>query len=209
MHQAGVPEDQVKEIEHTARKLMERNLISTEYARNRILPYLQSIVSLEQIGEYYEAHKNEFLTVDKVHLQDVFIAVGAKHPTLADARRFATELVAKCRTADDFTKLLEFDDGDSKFRGGDGLGRLRGEIKPAELEPHLFEMKDGQIGPVVELATGVHIFRLLKREYAGQKPLDDNTQKEIRRKLENQIAEREYKRIVRELRGRSVVRIEK
>lgn len=209
MRSGGVDEAQIKDIEHVARKLLERNLISTEYARNRILPYLQSRVSLEEVREYYEAHKNEFQALDKVKWQDVFIAVGPKHPTLADARKFAEQLIAKCRTADDFTKLVEFDDGDSKFRGGEGLGQRKGEIKPPELEPYLFQMKEGQIGPVVELATGVHVFRLLEREHAGQMPLDEKTQKAIRRKLENQIADREYKRIVRELRSRSVVRVER
>lgn len=209
MRNAGVTDEQIKEVEHVARKLMERNLIATEYARNRILPYLQSVVSLEEVREYYETHKNEFQSVDKVQWQDVFIAVGPKHPTVADAKRFAQQLIAKCRTPDDFAKLVEFDDGDSKFRGGEGLGRRRGEIKPPELEPYLFQMKDGQIGPVVELPTGVHVFRLLKRDYAGQVPLDDATQRSIRKKLEGQIAEREYQRIVRELRGRSVIRVER
>jgi parvulin-like peptidyl-prolyl isomerase len=147
--------------------------------------------------------------VDRVKWQNVFVAVGPKHPTPADARRFAEELIAKCRTHDDFAKLVEYDDGDSKFRGGEGFGQRKGEIKPAELESYLFKMKDGQIGPPVELATGVHIFRLLKREHAGQVPLDEKTQKSIRKKLEGQIADREYKRVVRELRSRAVVRIER
>jgi foldase protein PrsA len=207
MRDAGIPEDHIKEIEHIARRMMERGLISTEYARNIIIPYVQQQVTLEQIQAYYDAHKNEFQTVDKVQWQDVFIATGPKYPTTADAKRFAEDLIAKCRTPEDFTKLLAYDDGDSKFRGGAGFGEKRGEIRPPELEPYLFELKDGQIGPVVELSTGVHVFRLVKREYAGQLPMNDQTQKTIRKKLEGQIAEREYKQLVRDLRSRSVVRI--
>jgi peptidyl-prolyl cis-trans isomerase SurA len=209
MRQGGVTEVEIKEIEHTARRLMERNLISTEYARSHILSYVQQRVTLEEIREYYEAHKNEFQTVDKVKWQDVFIAVGAKHPTVADAKRFAEGLVERCATPDDFAKLSEFDEGDSKFRGGEGLGQRRGEIKPPEVEPILFELKEGQVGPVVELPTGVHIIRVLSRENAGQIPLNDQTQKAIRKKLETQIAEREYKRLVRDLRSRSVWRVER
>src|SRR5439155_24113144 len=140
---------------------------------------------------------------DKVQWQDVFIAVGPKYPTPADAKRFAEDLIARCRTAEDFAKVLTYDEGDSKFRGGEGLGQRRGEIRPPELEPTLFQLKDGQIGPVFELPTGVHIYRLVKREYAGQLPLNDATQKAIRRKLENQVAEREIRQLVRELRDRS------
>jgi len=104
--------------------------------------------------------------------QDVFIAVGPKYPTPADAKRFAEDLIARCRTAEDFAKVLAYDDGDSKFRGGEGLGQRRGEIRPPELEPMLFQMREGQIGPVFELPTGVHVFRVMKREYAGQMPAE-------------------------------------
>ena len=40
-------------------------------------------------------------------------------------------------------------------------------------------------------------------------PLNDETQKIIRKKLENEVADREYRRIIRELRQRAVIRIEK
>ena len=208
MREGGVPEEQIKELEPVARRMLERSLIATEYARNRIMPQIKGVVNLETIQEYYEAHKNEFQTVDKVKWQNVFIAVGPKHQTLADARRFAEGLLGRCQNPADFEKLMEYDEGDSKLRGGEGFGQRKGEIRPAEVEEILFRLKDGEIGPVVEIPTGVHLMRLVKREYAGQLPLDDATQKLIRRKLENQLAEREYKRIVRELKSRAVWQIE-
>jgi hypothetical protein len=207
MRDAGVPEEYIRATEHVTRRILERSSIAREYASSHIMGHIQQQVTLEVIQDYYEAHKNEFQTVDKVHWQDVFIAVGPKHPTLAETRRFAQDLIGKCRTPEDFAKLLGYDDGDSKFRGGEGFGQQRSEIRPPELAPHLFEMKEGQIGPVVDLQTGVHIFCLTKREYAGQLPLNDKVQREIRRKLENQVAEREYKELVRMLRARSIIRI--
>ncbi len=115
--------------------------------------------------------------------------------------------------------ILAIDEGDSKFRGGEGFGQrlytfnpktekyeLPGEIRPPELAPYLTQLREGQIGPVVEFTTGVHVFRVLKREYAGQLPLNDQVQKQIRRKLENDIADREVRQLVRDLRARSVVR---
>src|SRR5207302_6757377 len=136
--------------------------------------------------------------------QDLFIAVGPKHTTLADARRFGEELVARLRRGEDFTKLTEFDDGDSRYRNGDGYGQRRGEIKPPELEPHLFRMRDGDIGPVVELTTGIHVFRLVQREQAGQMPFSDTVQATIRGKLKSEIANREYKRILSDLRSKAI-----
>lgn len=200
-----VSDAELKEFEITMRRHMERSFVSMEYARSRIYPIMSSRIGPEEIREYYDTHKNEFQKVDRVEWQDIFIAVGPKLPTPADARRFAEDLIAQCRTADDFAKLLRFDDGDSKFRNGLGMGTRRGEIRPAEVEDALFRLKEGQIGPVVELSTGAHIIRVLKREYAGPIPLNEATQNQIRGKLRSLLADRMYRSIVRELMARAVI----
>jgi hypothetical protein len=68
-------------------------------------------------------------------------------------------------------------------------------------------MKDGDVGPAVRLPSGVHIFRLTKREYAGAVPFNEEVQKTIRRKLSNEIAAREEKRVIQELKARAVIEI--
>jgi len=188
------------------RKQFTRNFISMEYMKSRIFPYTDAVGHLEA-EDYYKQHLNEFQIVDNVKWQDLFIAIGPKHRTMADVRRFADQLVARLKQKEDFKKLVEYDDGDSRYRNGDGYGQRRGEIKPAELEPYLFRMKDGDIGPIVELSTGVHVFRLVKREYAGQLPFDQKVQLTIVNKLKNEIANREYKRILNELRGKAIIEI--
>ncbi len=202
-------EEQIKEVEHILRKQTERNLISGEYMRSRALPPAESAANSRMVEEYYRTHLNEFQRLDTVKWQDVFIAVGPKHPTVAAAKRFAEDLVAQCRTNEDFARLIQLDDGDSKFRNGEGLGAHRGEIKPAELEETLFRLKEGQIGPVIELSTGVHMVRLLKREFAGQIPLDEKLQKSIKNKIKSEVYEREFKRIMRELKSRATIEIER
>ena len=102
---------------------------------------------------------------------------------------------------------MVYNEGDSRGRKGEGLGNLKGQIFPAELEPVVFSLKQDEIGPVVVFPSGVHLIRVVKREYAGQMPLDEPTQTAIKNKLENLLTEREYRRLVRELRGRSVVKI--
>jgi parvulin-like peptidyl-prolyl isomerase len=208
MRAAKVTEAQIREIEPTARRMLERSLISTEYARSRIKPSLDAI-GMRDIREHYETHLNEFMTVDKVVWQDIFIPVGPNLPTVDAAKRFAEEMINKCRNGDDFNRLMVYNEGDSKLRGGTGLGQRRGEIRPPELEDALFKLREGEIGPVVPFSTGVHLIRVTKREYAGQMPLDDHVQKSVRKILEGQLADREYRRIVRELRTRAVVRMER
>jgi hypothetical protein len=205
---AKMPEEQIREIEPTARRLLERSLISGEYARSRIKPGLDSVCNFTTISEYYETHKNEFQTVDKVVWQDIFIPAGPNQ-TVEDVRRFAEELINTCLKPGDFDRLMVYNKGDSELRGGEGIGQRRGEIRPVELEEPLFKLAPGQIGPVIPFATGVHLIRVTQRDNAGQLPLDETVQKAIRKKLEGQLFEREYRRIVRELRSRAVVRLER
>ncbi|MCC6417889.1 MAG: peptidyl-prolyl cis-trans isomerase [Gemmataceae bacterium] len=198
-----------KDTVEMLRRQEERTFIATEYIRSRIHPRLQQ-VGHREVYAYYLEHQNEFRTVDRVRWQDIFIAVGGTHATTADARRSAEEIVDRTRRGEPFEKFLPLDEGTSwkSPRKGEGEGQRRGEIKPAVLEPHLFQMQDGQIGPVVDVGTGFHVFKLLSREHAGQLPFSDKVQLAIATKLKNETAEREYKRIVKELRERAVIEVE-
>ncbi len=208
MRRADVTEEQIRELEPVARRMLERSLISTEYARSRIRPIVESRIGLMEIREYYEARKKEFIVEDRIVWEDVFIPLSPEQPTIEEARRLAEDLISKIRNPDDFLKLMKHNKGDSALRNGEGLGQKRGEIRPMELEEHLFRLEAGEIGPVVAFATGVHVFRVTKKDKAGLLPLNDETQKIIRKKLESEVADREYRRIIRELRQRAVWRIE-
>jgi parvulin-like peptidyl-prolyl isomerase len=159
------------------------------------------------VQDYYNAHPEEFKTEDAVTWLDVFIPVGGKHATLAEVRRFGEELLARCKQPGDFRQLLAFNEGPSKLTQGEGLGRKRGEIQPREVEDVLFRLKPGQIGPVIELPTGVHLVQVLQRDNAGMLPFTDQVQKKIRKKLEALHTEQEVRRLVQDLRSRAVVEI--
>lgn len=187
------------------RRQRERDFMSMEYMRSRIFPIVDRI-GHEQIRAYYDEHPAEFQLEDKIQWQDIFID-ASKYADRAAARRFAEQIATRVRAGEDFARLAQYDNGDSSYRNGEGYGQRRGEIKPSEAEPVLFQLRDGEVGPVVELATGFHIVRLVKRQHAGQQPFDEKTQTEIRKKLNNQVADREYKRIVAELKRKASIEI--
>src|SRR4029077_2587769 len=123
--------------------------------------------------------------------QDLFVDAG-RFSTRGEARAFAQRLAAGARAGGEFAgRAKHHDNGDSPYRGGDGNGRRRGEIRPIEAEPILFQMRDGEIGPILETTNGFHVVRLIKRDYQGVMPFDDKTQAAIRRKLQNETFERE------------------
>lgn len=184
----------------------ERQFLTMEYMRNRIFPQIERL-GHQQIRDYYDQHPGEFQIDDRVKWQDIFIN-SAKHPNREAARRFAEEIARAAQNGDDFVRLCQqYDDGDSAGRKGDGYGQKRGEIRPLEVEEHLFAMREGETGPIVEMATGFHVIRLVEREHAGMQPFDEKAQALIKKKLQGIIMEREYKRIVNEMKRRAVIHV--
>ena len=107
---------------------------------------------------------------------------------------------------EDFAALVKaFDHGDSSLRGGIGLGEKKGEIQPAIAENVVFSLKAGEVGPVIDMGFGFHVVKVIERDYAGLEPLDEKCQAKIKKMLGNQIAEREYKRIVSDLKRTATI----
>lgn len=189
------------------RRQFERNFMSMEYLRARIFPIVQGSVGHQQIVDFYEQHAAEFEVPDSVDWQDIFVN-ASKFATRAEAHHFAVQLATRAQQGEDFARLAEqFDHGDSADRHGAGIGHRHGEIRPGELEPVLFNLKDGEVGPIVEIGTGFHVVRVVKRYHAGRKPLDDKTQSEIRKKLQYEVLDRETRRLVSELRRKASIEV--
>ena len=153
------------------RRQIKREFMAREYMRNLIFPAIDSGIGLPQIREYYLQHLDEFHQDDRVEWQDIFID-QSKYASREEASRAAQTVAGLARSGQDFVRLAtQYDKDNSGFGKAEGLGQRRGEIRPLECESYLFQMKPGEVGPVVELPTGFHVFRLVKRDFAGQTPL--------------------------------------
>jgi peptidyl-prolyl cis-trans isomerase SurA len=185
------------------RRLWERNFMYMEYLRSRVHSQIDGIAP-KQILDYYEKHPEEFHRLDAVKWQDLFVA-SDKYATPGDAHRFAEQLAERARGGEDFAKLAEqYDNGDSAFRHGEGIGAKRGEIRPPEVEITLFQLKEGETA-VIELPKGFHVVRIVQRDYDGLSPFDEKAQKQIKEKLTNEIAQVEMKQIVSKLKHAAVI----
>ncbi len=184
----------------------ERNIMALEFMKNVIVPKLDSI-GREDLENYYKQHPEEFRVPDSVTWKDIFID-ASRFPNRDAAQQFAESLVVRARNGEDFAKLVkEFDQGDSSYRNGDGFGKRRGEIRPVEAEPVLFQMKSGDIGPIIALGTGFHVVKVTTREYDGLKPFNEKTQTEIRYKLQGNTWELEYKKEITDLKRKSTIEV--
>lgn len=187
------------------RRQYERNYMKMEYLRGRIGD-LANRIGHPQIEEYYTEHPEDFKIDDGVAWQDLFVDAG-RHPNREAARRYAEAIAEKGRAGskEDFGKLVnEYDNGDSKLRQGAGEGKRRGEISPREAEEALFSLKDGEVR-VVEMSSGFHVIRLVKRDYAGLMPFDEKVQRAIADRLKGEIFQREAKRIIADLRHDAII----
>lgn len=174
------------------RRQIERTFMMQTFLRQKLEPYLEK-VGLAELREYYAAHPDEFKSEDKVKWQDLFV-LAERFNSRAEAKQYADHMAARAARGEDFAKLAgEYSMGDSKFRNGAGVGEKPGEVFPQDLEPTVLALKQGQV-TVRETETGYHVVRVAERAYAGVKPYDDKLQADIRRRLQNQIYEREVRR---------------
>ncbi len=187
----------------------EKDTVARVYLQARVYPPIVdgTAIGRQHIYDYYQQHENEFQNEDGVQWQDIFIDAG-RFPNRPAAAALAGQIAARARAGADFMALVkQHDQGDSSYRNGEGEGRRRGEIRPPELEPILFQLREGDIGPVVETPNGYHVFRLVKRDYAGRRKLDDKLQGEIRRKLQNEMITRESRRFVESLKNKASIEL--
>jgi hypothetical protein len=199
-------QDQGMPVEMIRRQWV-RNFIAMEYMRSLIQPKLEKIGHLDVV-DYFNKYSQDFQVEDSVVWQDIFILKANHNGDAAAARRFAESLVARVRKGEDFAKLAnEFDNGDSKIRNNEGIGRKKGEILPVEVEPIVFGLKEKEIGPLIESEAGFHIVRVAKRTYAGTMPLDNEVQKQIKDKLRGKIFEKEMKQIIVGLKAKAIIEI--
>jgi parvulin-like peptidyl-prolyl isomerase len=186
------------------RRQSERNFIAMQYMQTRILPNLDRI-GHKQIRDYYESHPEEFQIQDSVEWKDIFISYR-NSKSHEEAREIAQKVAERAKKGEDFAKLSkEYCHGDGAFRNAEGIGRKKGEIKPVQVEKYLFELKDGEVGPLVELPTGVHVIMLVKREYAGIKIFDEKVQKQVRDRLRNEAGQYEMKRMLSDMKRQAVI----
>ncbi len=178
------------------KRINRRVTLAQQFLQSNVMGKVDDRCGHQELYDYYKAHPEEFQRADSVQWQDIFID-AAKYPDRQAAYRQAEDLVGRARAGDgnDFVRLCEqYDNGLAKTKKGAGLGTRREDITPPEAAAVLFEMRDGDVGPIVTVPAGFHVIRLVKRTHAGLAPFNEETQKVIKEKLRNEYFAVESKR---------------
>ena len=178
------------------RRALERQMMSQQYVYSIMKETgKQRTPGFAEVRAYYSEHAEEFKVEDRVRWQDLFISYN-KYPRREDARARAEQALQLARAGADFVALIKTEEGNPKGRQSwDGIG-TRWQNIPADVAPTVFALRPGQIGGLVETQAGLHIVKVLEREYAGVRPLDEKVQQECISKIKRQLNEREYKKLI-------------
>jgi parvulin-like peptidyl-prolyl isomerase len=171
--------------------------------------------SLAEIQDYYEAHPNDYRTPDRVKWLHIFIAFGIPPNQSAAAARMAA-IQKRIAAGEDFAALSQkFDEGLAARQKGFGTGERRTGseskkedwIQPPDIESTVWALKPGEVSAVIQSPTGYHLVKVVEREYAGMRPLDQKLQGEIRNKINEALYIADEAKLVKDLWRRGVVQV--
>ncbi len=154
----GLEEDE--EVLEQIRKITEQILVQVLIERE-ILDKVK--VSDEEIAEYYEENKNDFIEKEQVHIGNI----------LVETEEEAQDILEQLKAGGDFSEIAkEKSIGPSAAQGGD-LGYLTKGTIVSEIEDVVFALEVGKISDVIQTEFGFHILKLLDKKPEIIKPIEE------------------------------------
>ncbi len=131
----------------------------------------------EEVKEYYELHKREFLRPERVRVSQILLKTEGK----------AVEILERVKSADGetFREIAREESSGVEASKGGEMGLFEMGQLPYEMEKVVFSLKAGEISPVVQSSYGYHIFRLDEKLEPELVP-KDSAFSEIKIKIFNQ-----------------------
>ncbi len=181
---------------------LERIELINEQVKSKI------IIREEQIAQYYKEHQKDFSSEETVQLAGIFLI--RRNPK--DEEEFrnlkvrAEDIFARLKNGEDFNRLAkESSQGPGADEGGD-LGTFKADQLDPELRKALEGLKVGQITDLIIKANGIQILKLIKRQKAQAKPLEE-VRENIYATLYQQEVNRRYETWIQELRKETYTKI--
>jgi peptidyl-prolyl cis-trans isomerase SurA len=151
------------------RDQLERMRLINEEVQSKI------VIREEELKEYYETHKSEFVKLAEVHIAAIVLL--PKNPPSAAEREAllqrADDLVSRIRAGEDFASLARrFSQGPGAQEGGD-LGFFELSVLDPELAEIVKDMSPGSVADPILRDGAVHIIKLLERQEGKQQPYEE------------------------------------
>ncbi len=149
-------------------QILQRKVIEEDVAP-RVAP-----ATPQQIADYYNAHKSQFVRGDEVGLSEILVRTDNKPASEKDRlKSLADQVQQRAAAGEDFAKLAQrYSNAESAAAGGD-IGFQKKDQLEAKLATTLFALPVGGVSPVEEVPNGYLILKVTAIHHAGQESLAD------------------------------------
>jgi peptidyl-prolyl cis-trans isomerase D len=128
-----------------------------------------------QVQDYYNAHKEEYRTPERVHARHILLSIANKPKDQVPAIQAQAEaLLKQIKAGADFAELAKKNSQDpgSAQKGGDLGWVSRGQMVK-NFEDSVFTLKPNEISNVVTTEYGFHIIQVLEKQPAHLQTVDE------------------------------------
>jgi len=205
-------EELIKTLERDGSSLMAyQQDVKEDLTRIRLLRRelkTKTLVSDEEIGDYYVKNRQEYEGREAVRIKQILLLLprdaddALKAKLKAEAEMIRKRLIG----GESFDQLAaQYSQGFSAATGGD-IGFLeKGMILP-EVDAVAFRIAIDEVSEVIASSVGFHIIKVLDKRGAGIKPINV-VREEIKAKLEEEKMGKKYEEWLDELRKKSHIEI--
>ncbi len=174
-----------------------------EEARNKIIvakllenESKKTAVSEEKIEEFYQEHKDDFVTPLKMRASHIMV----------DTEEEAREVQKKLNEGADFAQLAkEYSKDPSKDRGGDIGYFVKGQLMP-QIEEVCLKLDVGQTSDIIRTKFGYHIIRLTEKVEPRTVDLSE-VRDAIKKELMDKAQQAGMEELIKNLRSKAHIRI--
>ncbi len=165
-------------------------------------------VPKEELQDYYEKHKADFVRQEQVFLREILISVGDGSPdAVAAAKKKAADLVARARKGEKFNELARTN-SDAETAKNDGeLGAFKKGDLIKQLEDVVFKANKGYITDPIQTKVGFEILKGREEHYAAGQAAFDDVKEEIMEKLYTPRMQPELRKYLTRLREDAFIQI--
>ncbi len=148
-------------------RLIAMKLINLEVESNMVL-------NDAEVQAYYQDHPERFKLSNRIRLRQILFRVSEASTAaqVEDIRLKAEEVLAEAKKNTAFIGLVQrYSDGPEKREEGD-LGFFnKGDLADI-IDQVVFNLREGEISPIVRTPMGFHIFKVEKRQEGRLRPFD-------------------------------------
>ena len=172
---------------------LEERLLAEKMMRNAL--HYRGEIDEKEALHYYETHLSSFQLNQRVRARQIVVADGEE----------AIQILKRLKKGESFEKVaMEKSLGPERVKGGD-LGYFSQGERPTEFD-RVFTMDVGAISEVIKSPYGYHIFKSEEKMGPRQIPFEE-AKSGILKELGQKKGEEEYRRWLKGLKGKAMVKI--